>query len=82
MTDGTFSNIKIPGESTVFLVQENPYISVLSATDYGTIVTLFESGSQIMFRYRLGSEFIELWTKQSWGHEMYFMIITRYAGWL
>ena len=36
-------------KSTVFLVQENPYISVLSATEYGTIVTLFESGSQIMF---------------------------------
>ena len=49
MTDATFSNTKVPGEPTVFLIQENPYISVLSATEYGTIVTLFESGSQIMF---------------------------------
>ncbi len=45
----TFSNTKVPDDPTVFLVQENPYISVLSATEYGTIVTLFESGSQIMF---------------------------------
>tara|TARA_Y100001937_G_scaffold66820_1_gene91361 strand:- start:420 stop:800 length:381 start_codon:yes stop_codon:yes gene_type:complete len=49
MTDATFSNTKVPGEPTVFLIQENPYISVLSATEYGTIVTLFESGTQIMF---------------------------------
>ena len=33
----------------VYLVQENPYISVLSAEEYGEIETLFESGSQIMF---------------------------------
>ena len=49
MTDATFSNNKVPNEPTVFLIQENPYISVLSAAEYGTIVTLFESGSQIMF---------------------------------
>ena len=49
MTDATFSNTKVPNEPTVFLIQENPYISVLSAAEYGTIVTLFESGSQIMF---------------------------------
>ena len=40
---------KTEGKPTVFLVQENPYISVLSATDYGVIVVLFESGQQIMF---------------------------------
>jgi len=34
---------------TVFLVQENPYINVLSAQEYGDIVLLFESGQQIMF---------------------------------
>ena len=33
----------------VYLVQENPYISVLAAEEYGRIVTLFESGLQIMF---------------------------------
>tara|TARA_R100000664_G_C2677620_1_gene87003 strand:- start:161 stop:541 length:381 start_codon:yes stop_codon:yes gene_type:complete len=49
MTDATFNNSKSPGQPTVFLVQENPYISVLSATEYGNIVTLFDSGSQIMF---------------------------------
>ena len=36
-------------EKTVYLVQENPYISVLAAEEYGKIVTLFSSGSQIMF---------------------------------
>ena len=36
-------------EKTVYLVQENPYISVLAAEEYGKIVTLFDSGSQIMF---------------------------------
>ena len=36
-------------DKKVYLVQENPYISVLSAEEYGEIVTLFESGSQIMF---------------------------------
>ena len=36
-------------EKTVYLIQENPYISVLSANEYGKIVTLFESGTQIMF---------------------------------
>lgn len=40
---------KTKGKPTVFLVQENPYISVLSAADYGEIVVLFESGQQIMF---------------------------------
>ena len=35
--------------STVYLVQENPYINVLSAEEYGKIVVLFESGQQIMF---------------------------------
>ena len=40
---------KTEGKPTVFLVQENPYISVLSAADYGEIVVLFESGLQIMF---------------------------------
>ena len=34
---------------TVFLIQENPYINVLSAEEYGDIVVLFESGQQIMF---------------------------------
>ncbi len=37
-------------EPKVYLVQENPYISVLAAEDYGKIITLFDSGSQIMFR--------------------------------
>ena len=36
-------------EPKVYLVQENPYISVLAAEDYGKIITLFDSGSQIMF---------------------------------
>ena len=36
-------------DKKVYLVQENPYISVLSAEEYGEIVTLFGSGSQIMF---------------------------------
>ena len=36
-------------DKKVYLVQENPYISVLSAEEYGEIVTLVESGSQIMF---------------------------------
>ena len=36
-------------EKTVYLVQENPYISVLAAEEYGKIVTLFQGGSQIMF---------------------------------
>jgi hypothetical protein len=40
---------KTEGKPTVFLVQENPYISVISAADYGEIVVLFESGQQIMF---------------------------------
>ena len=34
---------------TVFLVQENPYVNVLSAEEYGKIEVLFESGQQIMF---------------------------------
>ena len=29
-------------EKTVYLVQENPYISVLAAEEYGKIVTLFQ----------------------------------------
>jgi len=45
----SFNNEKEPGKPTVFLVQENPYINVLSAADYGDIVVLFESGQQIMF---------------------------------
>ena len=36
-------------DKIVYLIQENPYISVLSANEYGKIVTLFESGTQIMF---------------------------------
>ena len=36
-------------DKKVYLVQENPYISVLSAEEYGQIETLIESGSQIMF---------------------------------
>ena len=44
-----FSKAKEPGKPTVFLVQENPYINVLGAADYGDIVVLFESGQQIMF---------------------------------
>ena len=45
----SFNNEKEPGKPTVFLVQENPYINVLGAADYGDIVVLFESGRQIMF---------------------------------
>ena len=45
----TYKKEKTEGKPTVFLVQENPYISVLSAADYGEIVVLFESGQQIMF---------------------------------
>ena len=45
----SFSKAKEPGKPTVFLVQENPYITVLGAADYGEIVVLFESGRQIMF---------------------------------
>ena len=36
-------------DKKVYLVQENPYISVLSAEEYGEIEPLFESGSHIMF---------------------------------
>ena len=35
-------------EPTVFLVQENPYVNVLSAEEYGKIEVLFESGQQLM----------------------------------
>ncbi len=45
----TYKKEKSPNKPTVFLVQENPYISVLGAHEYGEIVVLFESGSQIMF---------------------------------
>ena len=45
----TYKKEKSPNKPTVFLVQENPYISVLGAQEYGEIVVLFESGSQIMF---------------------------------
>ena len=45
----SFNKTKEPGKPTVFLVQENPYINVLGAADYGEIVVLFESGRQIMF---------------------------------
>ena len=45
----SFSKAKEPGKPTVFLVQENPYINVLGAADYGDIVVLFDSGQQIMF---------------------------------
>ena len=45
----SFSKAKEPGKPTVFLVQENPYINVLGASDYGDIVVLFESSQQIMF---------------------------------
>ena len=45
----SFNKTKEPGKPTVFLVQENPYINVLGAADYGDIVVLFESGRQIMF---------------------------------
>jgi hypothetical protein len=45
----TYKKEKSLDKPTVFLVQENPYISVLGAQEYGEIVVLFESGSQIMF---------------------------------
>ena len=45
----SFNKAKEPGKPTVFLVQENPYINVLGAAEYGNIVVLFESGQQIMF---------------------------------
>ena len=45
----SFSKEKETGKPTVFLVQENPYINVLGAAEYGDIVVLFESGQQIMF---------------------------------
>ena len=44
-----FVKEKEVGKKTVFLIQENPYINVLSAQEYGDIVLLFESGQQIMF---------------------------------
>ena len=44
-----FKKEKEGKKPTVFLVQENPYINVLSAEEYGDIVVLFESGQQIMF---------------------------------
>jgi len=44
-----FKKEKEVGKKTVFLIQENPYINVLSAEEYGEIVLLFESGQQIMF---------------------------------
>ena len=44
-----FKKEKQDKKPTVFLVQENPYINVLSAQEYGDIVLLFESGQQIMF---------------------------------
>jgi hypothetical protein len=31
----SFSKTKEPGKPTVFLVQENPYINVLGAAEYG-----------------------------------------------
>ena len=45
----SFNKTKEPGKPTVFLVQENPYVNVLGAAEYGDIVVLFESGQQIMF---------------------------------
>ena len=44
-----FKKEKQDKKPTVFLVQENPYINVLGAAEYGDIVVLFESGQQIMF---------------------------------
>ena len=44
-----FKKEKQDKKPTVFLIQENPYINVLSAQEYGDIVLLFESGQQIMF---------------------------------
>ena len=37
----TYKKEKTEGKPTVFLVQENPYTSVLSASVYGEIVVLF-----------------------------------------
>jgi len=45
----SFNKTKEQGKPTVFLVQENPYINVLGAAEYGDIVVLFDSGQQIMF---------------------------------
>ncbi len=45
----SFNKTKEPVKPTVFLVQENPYINVLGAAEYGDIVVLFDSGQQIMF---------------------------------
>jgi|TARA_R100000995_G_C3473448_1_gene119567 hypothetical protein len=39
----------IEKRSKVYLVQENPYVNVLSAGEYGDIEILFDSGQQIMF---------------------------------
>tara|TARA_B100000424_G_C22798144_1_gene428262 strand:- start:292 stop:645 length:354 start_codon:yes stop_codon:yes gene_type:complete len=39
----------IEKKSKVYLVQENPYVNVLSAEEYGDIEILFDSGQQIMF---------------------------------
>jgi len=39
----------IQKKSKVYLVQENPYVNVLSAEEYGQIEILFDSGQQIMF---------------------------------
>ena len=39
----------IEKRSKVYLVQENPYVNVLSAEEYGDIEILFDSGQQIMF---------------------------------
>ena len=39
----------IEKKSKVYLVQENPYVNVLSAEEYGDIDILFDSGQQIMF---------------------------------
>tara|TARA_R110002020_G_scaffold343393_1_gene557769 strand:+ start:53 stop:406 length:354 start_codon:yes stop_codon:yes gene_type:complete len=39
----------IQKKSKVYLVQENPYVNVLSAGEYGDIEILFDSGQQIMF---------------------------------
>ena len=44
-----FKKEKEAKKPTVFLIQENPYVNVLSAQEYGEIVLLFDSGQQIMF---------------------------------
>jgi hypothetical protein len=44
-----FKKEKEEKKPTVFLIQENPYVNVLSAQEYGEIVLLFDSGQQIMF---------------------------------